>query len=156
MTGRPIAIVATILAAVACHAAERVTSPGGELAIGTWGGPNAGMIVVDTLTHIHIGCTYGDIPRRVAVDANGHFAYDGNYMLHAYPVAVGPTVPAQFSGQLNGKILTIAVAVNDTVSHQVVSLGPVTVEFGKEPQLGPCPICLVPGSRLREATTLRP
>lgn len=155
MNGRVATLAAVSIAMGACHAADRVTTPGGELAIGTWGGDGAGMIVIDTLTHIHIGCTFGDIQARVKLDANGHFTYDGTYVLQAYPIMVGPTLPAQFSGQLNGSVLTLAVAVDDTTAHKVVSLGPVTVQYGKEPQLGPCPICTVPGSRLREAVVLR-
>ncbi|MEA3245642.1 MAG: hypothetical protein U9Q74_05745 [Gemmatimonadota bacterium] len=144
-----VAALAAGLAAVACHPGDRALSPTGELAIGTWGGANAGVIVTDTLTHVHIGCTFGDIPGRVKPDANGRFTLDGTYVLRAYPIYVGPTLPAQFSGVLNGSTLTISVAVNDTTTGKVVSLGPATVVFGKDPQLGPCPICTVPGSRMR-------
>ena len=40
--------------------------------------------------------------------------------------------------------MTISVAVNDTTTGQPVSLGPVTVRYGEDPKLGPCPICRVP------------
>jgi hypothetical protein len=146
-----LAVGAAAAAATACHSAARALSPTGELALGTWGGANAGVIVTDTLTHVHIGCTFGDIPGRVKLDANGRFTLDGTYVLRAYPVYVGPTLPAQFSGVLDGKALTISVAVHDTTTGKVVSLGPATVEFGKDPQLGPCPICSVPGARMRGA-----
>jgi len=60
---------------------------------------------------------------------------------------IGPTLPAQFAGRVERDLLTLAVAVDDTVEHKVVAVGPVTVEFGREPKMGPCPICDVPGDR---------
>jgi hypothetical protein len=112
----------------------------GPLAIGTWGGSGAGMIVADTSMHLHIGCTYGDVSGRVPL-VNGAFDVDGSYMLRAYPITVGPTVPAHFVGKVEGKTATVTVTVNDTVQHQTVVKGPVVVTFGDTPQLGPCPIC---------------
>jgi len=71
----------------------------------------------------------------------------GEYLLRAYPVAVGPAMPAQFAGVLRGTALTLTVAVNDTVDKRLVVLGPVTVVLGHEPKLGPCPICKSPAER---------
>lgn len=127
----------------------RMGSVDGELAIGTWGGDNAGVIVVDSLAHVHVGCTYGDFPGRVALDAAGRFSMAGSYLLRAYPVAVGPTMPAQFSGRLEGTTLTFTVTVTDTIENKVAALGPATVILGKEPRMGPCPICRTPGDRAR-------
>jgi hypothetical protein len=134
-------------AAVACSGRDRVAAPAGELALGTWGGDGAGVIVTDSVLHVHIGCTFGDVAGRVALDASGRFTRDGAYVLRAYPVLVGPSLPAQFSGVVEGKRLTLAVAVNDTTQGKVVSLGPVMVTFGEEPKLGPCPICTVNAMR---------
>src|ERR1035437_623320 len=127
-----------------CLKSAPPTSAGTMLARGTWGGDNAAVIATDSVTHVHVGCTFGDFPPNVVFDANGRFAVSGSYMIHAYPVAFGPTMPAQLSGQVTGATLTYAVAVNDTVAKQVVSLGPATVIFGKTPNMGPCPVCLVP------------
>lgn len=112
----------------------------GELAIGTWGGDAAGMIVSDTSMHLHVGCTYGDVSGRVAV-SNGAFDVSGSYLLRAYPVAVGPTMPARFTGTVTGKVATITATVDDTVQHQTVVKGPVVVTLGVTPRLDPCPIC---------------
>jgi len=98
------------------------------------------MIVNDTSMHLHIGCTYGDVSGRVQLN-QGAFDVNGSYMLRAYPITVGPTVPARFTGTVLGKIATITVTVNDTVQHQTVVKGPVVVTLGQTPQLGPCPIC---------------
>ena len=147
--GAGAALLLCLLGGTNCRPADAITAPGTTLALGRWGGENAGAIVNDTIAHVHIGCTFGDIPGRVPLDADGRFTVDGSYVLRAYPVYVGPTLPAQFSGVVVGKTLTIAVAINDTVSKQVVVRGPVTVTLGTEPKLGPCPICVVPG-RLRQ------
>jgi len=124
-----------------------VITPSGRLALGTWGGDNAGVIVTEEVTHVHVGCTFGDIPGRVRLDSEGRFTADGSYVLRAYPIQVGPELPAQFSGRVIGRRLTLAIAVNDTVEKKVVALGPVTVIHGHDPDLGPCPICAVPRRR---------
>ena len=112
----------------------------GALPVGTWGGDGAGMIVSDTSMHLHVGCTFGDVSGRVSV-VSGAFEVDGSYMLRAYPIAVGPTVPAHFVGKVVGRVATVTVTVNDTVQHQTVVKGPVLVTLGEAPKLGPCPIC---------------
>jgi len=61
--------------------------------------------------------------------------------LRAYPIAIGPSMPARFVGQISGLAVTLVVIVNDTVLHQTVTRGPVTVTLGRDPRLGPCPIC---------------
>lgn len=118
--------------------------PGDPLDLGTYGGDGAGVIATDSVTHVHIGCTFGDIPGRVPIDAKGRFTVDGSFILKAFPVTIGPRLPAQFSGRLVGRTLSIAVAVNDTTVGKVVALGPVTVVLGQDPRLGPCPICRAP------------
>ncbi|MGH7583385.1 MAG: hypothetical protein ACREL5_09190 [Gemmatimonadales bacterium] len=112
--------------------------------LGTWGGDSAGLIVSDTNFHLHIGCTFGDVSGRVAVDADGNFDVTGSYQLHAYPITVGPTFPARFVGQLHRSLLNITVTVTDTTGDSTVVHGPVVVQIGKEPELGPCPICRRP------------
>lgn len=116
----------------------------GKLALGTWGGNDAGMIVSDTAMHLHVGCTFGDVSGRIPVAADGSFDVMGSYMLRAYPIAVGPTVPARFRGQLDGPSATVTVTVDDTVQRTTVVKGPVTVKFGEQPRMGPCPICRRP------------
>lgn len=139
-----LAIAAVFASAVACHDSPTPPIVGSTLVIGTWGGVNAGIIVTDSVTHVHVGCTFGDFPPGVVLDADGRFTVDGRYVLRAYPVFIGPYLPAQFSGRVVGKTLTLAVAVHDTVEKKVVALGPIVVRLGDSPQMGPCPICLVP------------
>ncbi|HTJ22866.1 MAG TPA: hypothetical protein VL383_10760 [Gemmatimonadaceae bacterium] len=133
-------------AAIACASGVTTTVPpfDGNLPLGNWGGENAGMIVSDTAMHLHIGCTYGDVSGRVPLGNGGQFDVAGSYTLRAYPIALGPAVPARFTGRLDGAKVTITATVDDTVEHKTVVLGPATVTYGAEAKLGPCPICRRP------------
>ena len=117
------------------------TSPDGNLLTGTWGGENVALILEDADAHVHVGCTNGDFPAPLAVDADGRFSVAGSYVLRAYPIQIGPSLPAQFAGVVDGRRLTFTIAVNDTVEKKLVVLGPVSVTYKVEPRMGPCPIC---------------
>jgi hypothetical protein len=143
--GSMIAMLAGVALLSTCNLQSPVDSPPDTLEPGTWGGDRAGLIVNDTIAHVHINCTYGNFPAPIDLDATGRFSVSGDYLVRAYPVAIGPTMPAEFAGVLRGRTLTMTVAVNDTIEHRIVILGPATVDLGKEPQMGPCPICRVPG-----------
>ena len=97
---------------------------------------------------MHIGCTLGDVTGRVPLDSSGRFTVSGSYQLHAYPVELGPTMPAQFVGQVSGGTLVFTVTVTDTVAHSTTVLGPATVVFGRTPSMGVCPVCRTPSDRM--------
>ena len=113
-----------------------------RVSAGTWGGDSAGMIVTDQQAHLHIGCTLGDILGVITLDADGNFARDGTYQPRAFPVALGPSVPARFTGSLSDRTMRVSVVVNDTIDRVTRYFGPVVIELGVAPRLGPCPICL--------------
>ena len=125
------------VAAIGCSAA---TSTPITDVVGTWGGDNAGLIVNGNDVHVHIGCTLGDAVGPIVTDANGRFEFSGTYNVDAYPVSRGITHPATFSGQIDGQAMTLTVSLTDTARV----LGPVNLVYGKEPKMGPCPICRVP------------
>jgi hypothetical protein len=139
------------LLAAGCSGASTIPPSGDLLAEGTWGGDNAGVIVTDSVVHVHVGCTFGDLPGKVPLDADGRFVVDGSYVLRAYPIMVGPALPARFSGRVTGRTLTLAIEVNDTVEKKVVQQGPISVVYGREPRMGPCPICRVPRRYVKHA-----
>src|SRR5262249_5510847 len=112
--------------------AQPTVTPG-FLPGGTWGGDSAGMIVDDTSAHFHVACTFGDVSGRIFVNGGGFFDVRGSYMLRAYPIAVGPSLPAHFVGQVSGLAVTLVVIVDDTVQHQTVTRGPATAPPGKDP-----------------------
>ena len=134
----------SIFAFLACSA---TSTPITQVA-GTWGGDNAGLIVSNTDVHVHIGCTLGDAVGPIRPDADGRFEADGTYNVDAYPIDRGIIHPARFTGQIIGQTMTLTVSLPDAARV----LGPVTLIYGKEPKMGPCPICRVPKG-MRERTT---
>ncbi len=136
-------IIATILSAVAVLACSAATSTPITDVVGTWGGENAGLIVTNTDVHVHIGCTLGDAIGPIRTDANGRFEANGTYNVDAYPVDRGIIHPANFTGQIVGQTMTLTVSLTDIARV----LGPVTLTYGKEPKMGPCPICRRPTAR---------
>jgi len=132
--------IVSILAMVSILACSAATSARITEVSGTWGGDNAGIIVTNTDVHVHIGCTLGDAVGPIHPDADGRFEATGTYNVDAYPVDRGITHPATFSGQVIGQMMTLTVSLSDTARV----LGPVTLIYGKEPKMGPCPICRVP------------
>ena len=139
---RPAVITAGLALLAACSGGLDPTVAD-RIVVGTWGGENAGMVVNDSVAHVHVGCTYGNFQLPAAFDQAGRFEASGEYLLRAYPVAVGPTMPARIEGTLFRDQLTFTVTVNDTIAKTIVVVGPATVTHGREPKLGPCPICAV-------------
>jgi hypothetical protein len=137
-------VAAALAVGVGCSASTSSPPPDGLLPLGTWGGDNAGMIVGDTAMHLHVGCTFGDVSGRVAVGGNGAFDVQGSYLLRAFPIAIGPTMPARFVGKVEGAKTTVTVTVSDTIEKKTVVLGPIVVTLGVDPKMGPCPICRRP------------
>ena len=123
--------------------------PPGAMVSGTWGGSNAGLLVDDTSAHIHIGCTNGNVHAPIVLDMSGRFDVAGVHNITAHPVDLGILHPARFSGTVDGRTMTLTVALTDTA----VTLGPVQLTFEKEPNMGPCPICF--GSVTRRLTDAR-
>ncbi len=141
------AATAGVVATLSCGHDHVLLPPSSDrLSVGTWGGKDAGVLVNDVIAHVHVGCTYGDFPAPIPLGADGRFSVSGSYLLHAYPIAVGPPLPAQFAGVVQGALLTYTIAVDDTVAKQLVVLGPSTVAYGREPDMVNCPICSVPPS----------
>jgi hypothetical protein len=139
-----------ILVACSSTTTSGVPPADGLIPLGTWGGDSAAMIVSDTAMHLHISCTYGDVSGRIAVNADRSFDVAGSYTLRAYPIAVGPSVPARFVGRILGTTVTVSAIVNDTVGHATVTRGPVSVKLGADPKLLPCPVCRRPIVTQRE------
>ena len=116
------------------------TGPAAGLVQGTWGGDNAGLIASDSSAHVHIACTVGDTKQSLVADAQGRFDVPGLYNITAYPVYRGPDHPARFTGTTDGHVMSLTVTLTDTA----VTLGPVQLVLGREPRMGPCPICRKP------------
>jgi hypothetical protein len=129
--------VLLVFAAFACSAA---TSTPITQVVGTWGGDNAGLIATGADVHVHIACTLGDAVGPINPDQDGRFEVGGTYNVDAYPVDRGITHPATFTGRIVGTTMSLTVTLTDTARV----LGPVSLTYGKDPAMGPCPICRVP------------
>jgi hypothetical protein len=138
---RRMVLALSLVVLATCDSDSPLESDDTTLSVGEWGGENAGVIVSENTAHVHVGCTYGDFPAPVELDGDGRFSVAGSYLVRAFPVAIGPTMPAQFAGVVRGGRLTLSVAVNDTIQKELIVLGPVTVAYGREANMGPCPIC---------------
>ncbi len=136
LTKSVVALAAAAALLGPCDPSDPVRPPKGVT--GTWGGENAALIADDTSTHVHIGCTYGNISQGIIPDALGRFDVPGVQNITAHPVDRGILHPARFVGRVTGRQMSLTVTLTDTA----VTLGPVQLAHGKEPQLGPCPICL--------------
>lgn len=139
-----ILVITGATALIACASSPTLPPYDGSLPLGTWGSDSAALIVGDTAMHIHIKCTFGDVSGRIPLAADGSFDVTGSYMLRAYPITIGPAVPARFVGRVRGADVSVTVTVNDTVEHKTVVLGPVSATYGTEARLWPCPICRRP------------
>lgn len=79
----------------------------------------------------------GNIPQQIVPDAKGRFDVSGQQNITAHPVDLGVLHPARFSGRIQNARMTLTVTLTDTA----VVLGPIQLAYGKEPRMGPCPIC---------------
>ena len=136
---RLVVLLAATAAFGPCDPTDPALPPDGKIA-GTWGGENAGLIADDTSAHVHIGCTYGNIHLTIVPDAEGRFDVPGAQNITAHPVDLGVLHPARFVGRITNAQMSLTVTLSDTA----VTLGPVVLTYGKEPRMGPCPICRVP------------
>lgn len=148
---REFAPFASGLILLASCGSSSVLMPGGIVG-GTWGGNDAALMADDTSAHVHIACTYGNVHQAVVPDANGRFDVVGEYNVRAFPVDAGVFHPAHFTGTVAGRLLSLTVTLSDTAQ----TLGPVTLVFDQQPNMGPCPICRSPLERARRAMLLRP
>lgn len=126
-------------ALAACHPGDSIFLPGDHLAFGEWGGDHADVVASSSTTNVSIGCSSGQFPGKLPLDGNGRFSVNGTWNLSIGPIRLDGNMPAQLSGQVTGDVLTFAVAVNDTITKQVSSLGPATVVFGRQGTGTICP-----------------
>ena len=133
-------LVCATAALAACASPGPPMSPGTHLAFGEWGGGQLDVVASDSSTSVSLGCMSGIFSGNIPLDASGHFSANGTWNLSIGPVRLDGNMPAQLSGQVSGRTVTVAIAVYDTTLKQVTSLGPQSAEFGK-PSIGQiCPV----------------
>lgn len=141
MPSRALAVVVILTAALAGACGRGQDPLPDQVPEGTWGGDDAGMIVVSDGAHVHVGCTLGDIPRAIPLDGDGRFDVPGTYNVDAFPVDRGIRHPARFTGRTDGRTLTFTARLTDT--GQTFESG--VLHLGREPRMRNCPICRRPG-----------
>ncbi len=129
-------VLVAIAVCAGCRSQSVPTFPGGVVT-GTWGGDDAVLMADDTSAHEHIGCTYGNIHQPILQAANGGFDVPGEQDITAYPVDLGVLHPARVRGTIVGNTMTLTVTLTDTA----ITLGPASLTYGRQPIVGPCPIC---------------
>src|SRR5687767_14798837 len=117
MTRNTVFLLSLIVSLTGCEPDHAVPDFGGQLPPGTWGGENVGVIVTASPAHVHVGCTNGTFLAPVTL-RTARFEVEGSYVLRAFPVAVGPPLPARFTGTVSGNTMTFTVIVNDTVEKK--------------------------------------
>src|SRR5258707_13479620 len=88
------------LALVAACGASRLEP--GTVAVGTWGGEEAGLLVRADGAHAHIGCTYGDVTGPIPFDADGRFEGAPRGNGSAFPIHRGSFHEPRRSGRPRG------------------------------------------------------
>ena len=81
----------------------------------------------DTYTGTLVGLTDGESTLRL--EASGNFTLEGQHV---------------FTGTIDGDRIVVSATIDDTIAHQTVVRGPVSLRLGVEPNMGPCPICRRP------------
>jgi hypothetical protein len=123
-----------------CAHSESPMGPAGVLAFGEWGGDNVDIIASQSATNVSIGCMSGMFAGSIPLDGSGRFTANGTWNLSVGPVRLDGNMPAQLSGQVSGRTVTVAVAVYDTTLKRVTSLGPQSAEYGKHGSVIVCPV----------------
>jgi hypothetical protein len=108
------------------------------LPVGLWGGEHIIMEVTEQRTTVEYDCAHATIDQRVALDRRGRFSVSGVQVPeHGGPVRRNETpdgYPVRFSGQVNGKTMTLSVRTSAT-KHL---LGTFTLVHGAEAKLRKC------------------
>src|SRR5258708_39199810 len=103
-------LLAPALALVAACGASRLEP--GTVAVGTWGGEEAGLLVRADGAHAHIGRTYGDVTGPIPFDPDGRFDVAARWNVSAFPVERGGVQEARMSGRLSRRSPTFTAKLS--------------------------------------------
>lgn len=89
-----------------------------RVASGVWGGQHIRMQVTESGARIEYDCAHGTIEQPLALDDAGRFEWTGTHVRErGGPVRREDKPdkrPARYTGQVNGKTMTLTVTLTDT------------------------------------------
>jgi hypothetical protein len=135
-----LAVAAALTVDLSACAKDSPLAPATQLTAGEWGGNHADVVVADTTISVLLGCASGQFNGAATLGDDGRFAMNGMWNISVGPIQLDSNMPAQLSGQVTGNTLTFAIAVNDTVTKAILSLGPATVVLGAQSVGMICPL----------------
>jgi hypothetical protein len=109
-------------------------SPTAPVALGSWGGQEASLVLTGSGGTLSYPCGAGTIDSAWTLDSDGRLVASGEHFFGGGPVPVGgrPPHPATYSGLVQGNSLTLTVTLsdlNETLGpFHLVRGGPVVVE----------------------------
>lgn len=106
--------VATVLIALAAACNDTPLTVGGLL-VGSWGGEGFGLEIAPDSASAVFTCAHGSLDTPIALDADGGFSAQGEYVREVGPAALRN--PARYVGVLTGSTLTLSVIVTDTLGQ---------------------------------------
>jgi hypothetical protein len=105
---------------------------------GTWGGEHVRLEVTAQGGQVEYDCGHGTIDQKIVPDQHGRFEARGTHVReHGGPVRKDETAethPAQFSGQITGRTMTLTVTESDTKE----AVGTFSLVYGQQPRLMKC------------------
>jgi hypothetical protein len=106
------------------------------IAAGSWGGPHVNLTVTPAGFALEFDCAAGSAKGPNAIDRKGRFKLYGTYVSQpGSPSAPRVTHPAEYSGSVKGKRMTLEVKFADTKQ----SVGTYHLILGQRQRLNKCP-----------------
>ena len=106
------------------------------IADGSWGGPHVNLTVRREGFSVDFDCAAGSAKGPTTVDRKGRFKLYGTYVSQpGSPSVLRQTHPAEYSGSVRGKLMTLDVKLTDTKQ----SVGTYKLVLGQRQRLNKCP-----------------
>ena len=107
------------------------------IAAGPWGGPHANLTVTPEGFALEFDCAAGSAKGPRVIDRNGRFKLYGTYVSQSgSPSVPAETHPAEYSGSVKGKLMTLEVKLTDSKQ----SIGIYKLVLGQLQRLNKCPV----------------
>jgi hypothetical protein len=130
-------ILLLLASAAACHEHSPTSPSPASVPSGAWGGSQASLTVFEGGGVWRQLCASGTIDHPLTLDAAGRFDSTGRLIRNpGGPIETGGAHPARYSGTTDGKTMTITIITTDDND----TFGPFSLAFGKQTEIGPCPL----------------